>query len=309
MSPHLIKQTQFKWKMNDDLKQQKLAVMPPPPSPPSPIKKIQLMFFYSELHLFYAYFRQIIIRMKCVNIGGAEKYNSNIFFERLDKLHLYSCHRLILNQLRCQIEASSDPEVRLCLTVYTVLQRGTFVVFLENTWSDTRRFAEGRGGFLPSQACTTWDKRERGREWVVLKGGRPDTLLSLCSPHTANLLIQCSPDSSTETEWKLLTTFWKMHESEMWRCDPSSSPYPFCLVMEMWHGRVSKYKPIDSVSVYVVRERNRLGGWQKKKWKGKEKIQREKNTHSWEKYTVLAGGESSQETDREREVQHCPQHF
>lgn len=93
---------------------------------------------------------------------------------------------------------------------------------------------------------------------------------------------------------------------------PSSSPYPFCLVMEMWHRGVSKYKPIDSVSVYVVGERQRLGGWQKKKWKGKEKLHREKEntqkeweweTHKDERNTWSSssgGNEIEAETDRER---------
>ena len=127
-------------------------------------------------------------------------------------------------------------------------------------------------------------------------------LSSLCSPLTSNLLVRCSTHSSTEAEWLPSGKCMKA------RCgDPSSSPYPFCLVMEMWHG--GWVQPIDSVCVCVWWWGLWWWWWWwggGKDWVGDRKYERgkrESNTH-----TRLRDGEWSQETDRE-EVQHDPPHF
>lgn len=69
-------------------------------------------------------------------------------------------------------------------------------------------FFERRGGFLPSQACTTEIREKAGNELFW----REAFLIcsSVCSS-TANLLIH----SVLRKRIKPLTTFWKMHESEL----------------------------------------------------------------------------------------------
>lgn len=112
-------------------------------------------------------------------------------------------------------------------------------------------FVERRGGFLPSQACMTPDKKGKRQGMRFFFKGHPDTAWT----HTCSN-IHCR--ESRESSAYLLENVWK---PEMWRCDPGSSPYPFCLVMEMWHGGWMRTNLL-TVPVCV---------WTRRPWKWKEK--------------------------------------
>lgn len=76
--------------------------------------------------------------------------------------------------------------------------------------------------------------------------------------------------------------------------------------MEMWHGGVSKYKPTDSVSVYVGREVKT--GWGTEKKGKRKKPKREKNIRMKE-IRSRRPQEDNRQRQMKREVQHYPQHF
>lgn len=95
---------------------------------------------------------------------------------------------------------------------------------------------------------------------------------------TSNLL-KWSPQSrgggEPKKKKKALTRSWKIYESEMWGRDLGSSTYPFCLVMEMWHGGVNPYKPTGSAG--GTKNSSLWGEWSKTKSSNTLLQQKEKN--------------------------------